>query len=160
MNEHNWQNDESLTKYDSLNLNAIEAETKASLNLYSDNIEIEMLSRVLCCNPTKSHKRGDKIKPSSPPAKTGRWALDAPNRMTLPDQLKFLLKETTSDQVIWDNLSLTHVIRLSCAVFLHSWTDGFDIPSAVIAEIGKRHWQFGISVYSAEGNEILDAFLK
>jgi hypothetical protein len=161
MNEHkNWHNNEALSKAETLNLDAVGTETEVSLNLYSVSIDIEMLSKVLCCRPTKTQRIGDKVKPHSPPAKIGRWALDAPNEMTLPNKLRFLLKATTSDQAVWDKLSLTHDIQVRCAIFLHSWTDGFDISSEVISDIGKRHWLFGISVYSAEGNEILNAFLK
>jgi hypothetical protein len=151
---------ERLDKVDSLNMRAVGTKTEASLNLYTDDIDIETLSRILGCNPTEAHKRGYKINPHSPPAKIGRWSLDAPSEMKLPDKLTYLLKSTTNDQDVWDKLSLTHSIQIRCAVFLHSWTDGFVISSEIITEMGKRHWLFGISVYSAEGNEILDAFLK
>jgi hypothetical protein len=67
---------------------------------------------------------------------------------------------TTNDASTWDSLSRIHDIQLRCAFFLHSWTEGVELPADVIAEIGKRHWKFGLSVYSAEVDEIIDAFLS
>jgi hypothetical protein len=152
--------DKRLNNTEYLNLEAPDTETKASLCIYSENIDIQAISALLGCNPTHSHKRGEKVKPHSPPSKTGLWLLDAPDGLYFPDKLTYLIETTTSNHDVWDKLASLHRIELSCAVFLRSWTDGFTFPAELMEEIGRRHWQFGISVYSAEGDEIVDAFLK
>jgi len=86
--------------------------------------------------------------------------LVAPESLSFTDKLTYLLDKTTHNYQTWDSLALSYDIQLRCSVFLHSWCDGFDIPASVISDIGKRHWKFGISMYSAEGDEIIEAFLK
>jgi hypothetical protein len=142
-----------------LNLDAPNTETKASLCLYSEDIDVQTITKLLQCNPTEAHHKGDIIK-RRPPAPIGIWYLDAPSNLSFPDKLKYLIDATISDQEVWDKLISRYKIELRCAIFLHSWTDGFVFPSNILEEIGKRRWEFGLSVYSAEGEEIVDAFLK
>ncbi len=151
--------EDRLKNAESLDLGGPDSETKASLYLYADDIDIQAISTSLGCEPTHAHRQGEVVK-RKPPARIGLWSLDAPKDLYFPDKLAYLIKNTTSSHNIWDELASKHKIALSCAVFLHRWTDGFEIPAELLAEIGTRHWQFGISVYSAEGDEIVDAFLR
>ena len=151
-----------------LNLDAPDTKTNVSLYLYSSDIDIIFISTSLECEPTESHRRGDIIEyqriggviKRRPPASIGLWCLAAPDNLSFSDKLTYLLDKTTHNYQIWDSLASSYDIQLRCSVFLHSWSDGFDIPDTVMVDIGKRHWKFGISMYSAEGNEIVDAFLK
>lgn len=160
--------EDSLKNAEYLNLDAPNTKTKVSLYLYSNDIDIKLISTSLGCEPTESHRRGDIIEYQRigrdirrrPPATVGLWCLAAPDSLSFTDKLTYLLDKTTSNYQTWDSLALSYDMQLRCSVFLHSWHDGFDIPASVIADIGKRHWQFGISMYSAEGNEIIEAFLK
>jgi hypothetical protein len=152
--------DNRLSNVNSINLAAPDTETDASLCIYSENIDIPAISELLGCNPTHCHVRGDKHKLNSPPAKLGAWLLDAPDNLSFLEKINYLIETTTSDHNIWDKLVTSNRIELRCAVFLRSWTDGFTFPPTLLEEMGKRHWQFGISVYSADGDEIVNAFLK
>ena len=160
--------EDRLENVEYINLDAPDTKTNASLCLYSHDIDIKLISNSVECEPTESHRRGDiveyqkrdgTIKRRSP-ASTGLWCLRAPGNLTFTDKLTFLLGKTTASHNIWDDLVSSHIIQLRCSLFLHSWTDGFDIPASVMSEIGLRHWKFIFSMYSAEGDEILDAFLK
>jgi hypothetical protein len=152
--------EDRLKDADSINLEP-DSKITASLCLYADCIDIDLISNYLGCKPTKAHRKGDLYpKKTSPPARVGAWILDAPEHLTFLDQLKFLVEATPDDKKIWDILSETHRIKLSCTIGLNSWTDGFEIPAAFNQEIGTRHWVFGISVFSASGDAIVDAFLK
>lgn len=141
--------EERLKNAKSLSTGGPDSETKASLCLYAEDIDIQAISTSLGCEPTHAHRRGEVVK-RRPPARIGLWSLDAPKDLYFPDKLAYLIKNTTSNHNTWDALASTHRIELRCAVFLHRWTDGFTIPSELLAEIGIRHWQFGISVYSAK----------
>lgn len=143
-----------------LNLAAPDTMTTATLCIHARDLNIGDLTSLLGIEPTSAHVRGDKVKPGSPPASEGTWLLEAPGNLTLAEKLSYLLETTTADQAVWDDLAASHRLRLNCAVFLHTWTDGFEVPAAVMEQIGRRHWGFGISAYSAEGEEIARAFLK
>jgi hypothetical protein len=134
---------------------------RADLCLYHENINIPKITQLLKCEPTEAHKKGDMIgKRKTSPAPVGLWSLQAPREAPFLNQIKYLLDNTTTNKEIWDDLHKSHNIQLRCSAFLHSWTDGFDIPRDVLTEIAKRHWLFGFSFYSAEGDEIVDSFLK
>lgn len=151
--------EDRLADVDSLNLEAPNTETDASLILYADDIDIQAISMLLGCEPTEAYCRGAVIGKRRP-APIGLWRLDAPPKLPFPDKLQYLVETTTNDVGTWYKLAAKHRIYLKCVVFLRSWTDGFEFPAALLEEIGKRHWQFGLSVYSAEGDEIVDSFLR
>jgi hypothetical protein len=152
--------DDRLKDAESINLEPVGTKSNASLCLYADNIDIAALTRLLGHEPTNYHRKGDKIKKHSPPAGTGLWSLDAPDNLSFIEKLEHRIKATTPNHKVWSDLSKTHTIRLCCALFLHSWTDGFVIPAPLLKKIGDRHWEFSFSAYSAEGNEIVGGFLE
>jgi hypothetical protein len=80
--------------------------------------------------------------------------------LLIPDAVKYLLESTSNDVLVWSALSKSHSIRLSIGIFLHSWNEGLEIPCQLITEIGKRLWSMSFDLYSAEGEEIVDAFLS
>lgn len=86
--------------------------------------------------------------------------MDAPGRLRFEKKIRYLLDVTTSDLKTWRRIAKTHDVQLRCAIFLHSWNEGFDLPADAVAEIGARLWKFGLSAYSAEGDEIVEAFLS
>ena len=148
-----------LKNVQSLDFGGRVADSRAGVWLYAEDIDIPKIARLLGCQPTEAHRKGEVVGKGRP-ASIGLWALEAPLELPFDEKLAYLVKNTTSDKQAWDALATGHTIRLSCAIFLHSWTEGFVIPVDTVAEIGNRHWLFGMSVYSAEGDEVLDAFLK
>jgi len=150
---------ERLSRAESLNVGGPVTDSTADLCLNSRDIDIRAISRLLGCEPTEAHQRGEVIGQRGP-APIGLWSLEAPVDLSFSDKLRYLVQTTTSDRRTWDALVVTHSIKLGCAVFLHSWTEDFDIPAELLSEIGSRHWHLELSLYSAEGEEILDAFLS
>jgi hypothetical protein len=148
-----------LSRVDERHVGGEPADSEASLCIYAEEIDIPAISAMLGCEPNKAHRKGEVIK-QRPPASIGLWCLDAPKNLSLPDKLSWLIMSTTPDRSIWDRLASQHRIELRCTVFLHSWTEGFEISADSLTEIGSRHWKYGLSMYSAEGNEIVDGFLK
>jgi len=53
--------EDSLKQAEYLNLDAPDTKTKVSLYLYSNDIDINLISTSLGCEPTESHRRGDII---------------------------------------------------------------------------------------------------
>ena len=151
--------DNRLDDAEYLNL-APNSETKAGLYIYADEIDIAGLTKLLGAQPTSSHLKGAKLRPRSSPTPNGGWFLEAPKHLSLPDKIKYLLDATTSNYEVWDMLVANHIMRLNCVVFLHSWRDGIVFPAALMEQIGRRHWEFNISLYSADDNDIVTSFLK
>ena len=151
--------DKRLSHAEELHVGGLPTDSIANLCIYSENIDIQALSALIGCEPSEAHQKGDVIK-KRPPASVGLWCLEPPKNLSFPEKLSYLVGTTTSNRDVWDKLASSHRLQLRCAVFLHSWNEGFDIPAEIIAEIGNRHWEYLFSMYSAEGAEILEAFLK
>jgi hypothetical protein len=134
-------------------------DSEATLCLYAKDIDLDIISSRLGVKATNGIKRGEVVGRRRP-APIGFWSLEAPEELPFKEKLAYLLNATTKEVSTWDSLSLAHDIQLRCAFYLHSWTEGFDLPADIVAEIGNRHWAFGLTAYSAEGDEILDAFLS
>lgn len=133
----------------------------ASLCVYSPTLVIETVTDLIGCSPSHAHLKGDFATPKATiPARIGLWALDAPESLPFVEKIKHLLHATTGQISAWRRLAEEHDLQLRCAIYLHSWTEGFEIEPAVLGQVAERGWKFGLSIYSASGDEIVDAFLS
>jgi hypothetical protein len=155
---------EELLKIDSINVGGPTTDSNVTLILYENNAEINIneITSLIGCDPTEAHSKGDVYTPGRKKiiARTGLWELDAPKELDFVMQIEYLLNKTISDKNIWRDLSKIYDIQLRCAIFLHSWNEGFEWGNEIINEIAKRHWKFLLSLYSADGDEIVDSFLN
>jgi hypothetical protein len=155
---------ENILKADSIDVGGNIKDSKVNLVLYERNngIDINEITFLIDCEPTEAHRKGDIYKPGGKAiiAKIGLWKLAAPDELDFVEKIKHLLNKTTKNKNVWEKLLKNYDIQLRCAIFLHSWTEGFDWEIEIIKEIANRCWKFGLSIYSAEGDEIVDAFLR
>ncbi|MBN1364833.1 MAG: DUF4279 domain-containing protein [Syntrophaceae bacterium] len=142
-----------------INVGGPAIDSTASLCIYGKDIDLNAITFKVGIRPTSGVRRGEVIGSRRPP-KVGHWFLEAPSELSFEEKIQYLLRSTTNNHSIWAALAADHDIQLRCVIYLHSWSEGFDLPAAVVAEIGNRHWQFGLAMYSAEGEEIVDAFLS
>lgn len=154
--------DKRLASSDYLYVGGSPSDSRTTLCIYADDIDLSSLTASIGCPPTKARQKGekDKDRPKVPPAPIGQWFLEAPQELTFTEKIKFLLNATTSDAQIWHEIRQTHDIQLRCVISLHSWNEGFSLLPEVMSEMGNRRWEFFLSMYSAEGDEIVTAFLK
>jgi len=137
-------------------------DSQATLCILADDLDPDFVSDAVGCQPTRSRRKGERYsdRPRIPPAPIGQWFLEAPKDLSFVDKIDFLLDSTTDDQTVWKTLAESYRLKLNGAIFLQSWTEGFELPNATLARISFRNWSFGLSMYSAEGEEIIESFLK
>lgn len=154
--------DKRFASVDSLYVGGFPSDSRATLSIYTDDIDVSSLTASIGCQPTKARHKGERYKdrPKVPPAPIGQWFLEAPQELEFVEKIKFLLEATTSGTEIWHEIRQTHDIQLRCVISLHSWNEGFSLLPEVMLEMGNRCWEFSLSMYSAEGDEIVAAFLK
>lgn len=145
----------------SINVGGPPIDSQASLAIYSDDIDPDAVTAIVGCSPTSALRKGerDPNRPKLPPAPIGQWLLEAPEQLPFVDKLTFLLSSTAERCDEWQALAATHRIEIRAAIFLRSWTEGFEIDAETLSAMARRRWSFGLSMYSAEGNEIVDAFV-
>lgn len=148
-----------IRKAKSISVGGPVADTEVHLCLYAHDIDLSAITSQLGVAPTQGVTKGE-IVGRRLPAKIGLWSLQAPKDLPFEAKLLYLVDATTKKMAVWKTLAKTHKIQLRCAVYLHSWTEGFDLPNDLVAEIGRRCWQFSFSVYGAEGDEVLEALLS
>ncbi|MCI0579589.1 MAG: DUF4279 domain-containing protein [Chloroflexi bacterium] len=138
------------------------SDSTATLCIYADDIDLLALTNSVGCQPTKARRKGEKDVERSRvrPAPIGQWFLAAPEGLPFTEKIEFLLEATASNPEVWRQIRQSHDIQLRCSISLHSWTEGFTFPVEMTAELANRHWEFSLSMYSAEGEEIVEAFLN
>lgn len=138
------------------------SESRVALLVYADEIDLDELTQKIGCEPTTALRKGEKDKnhPKRPAAQTGKWFLEAPRDLEFEQQVQYLFDRTTSDAVVWRNLISSHKIPLSCGIFLNSWNEVLSFSKQMISELAKRCWEVHFDIYSAEGDEIISAFLS
>lgn len=136
--------------------------SRVTLCIYAAELEPDFVSQAVGCAPTRARRLGerDPARPRSAPAFIGSWLLEAPRELPFTDQIQFLLEATTADEASWLQLASSHQLQLRAAIFLHSWTEGFELPAEMVMNLAKRRWLFSLAMYSADGDEIVEAFLQ
>ncbi|MBX3179043.1 MAG: DUF4279 domain-containing protein [Candidatus Hydrogenedentes bacterium] len=154
-------NHDRLTQASAIQVGGAPADSKATLCIYADALDPDFVSETVARRPTSARRKGerDARRPSIPPATVGQWFLEAPDPLPFVEKIQFLLDATTDLEGNWRTLAESHRLELRTAIFLRSWTEGFELSSDVLAEIARRHWHFSLSMYSADGDEIVESFL-
>lgn len=159
--DHDETATKRLAEADALNVGGSPTDSQATLCIYADDLDPEVVTAIVNCVPSKARRKGEcypertKIRP----APVGQWFLEAPNELSFNDKIRFLLDATCNDGNVWHKLAESHRIELRAAIFLRSWTEGFVLTNSTVAEIAQRKWSFSLSMYSADGEEVLDAFI-
>lgn len=150
-----------LKEVKTLNVGGPPADSMVSLCIYADDLDPDVVSGIVKSLPSQARRIGesDPDRPKAPPARTGGWILEAPEDLPFVDKINFILDSTTEDQDAWVLLAGNHDMTLRAAIFLRSWTEGFHLPNPTIGRFSRRGWSFSLSMYSAEGDEVIDAFL-
>ncbi len=152
---------ERLRESNSLNVGGPPRDSEATLCIYSDNLDPNAISALIGCDPTRARRKGesDPRRPRTPPAPVGQWFLEAPVHLPFAQKLKHLLAATTGNSDAWRELRQEHAYFVRSAIFLRSWTEEFWLDPDTLTEMASRQWGLALSKYSAEGEEILAAFL-
>lgn len=152
---------DSDTAPDIIHVGGDAGDVSVKLVLYAQEIDLDAVTAVIGHPSSEAQRRGDPIgHRKKRPAPIGLWSLSAPERLGFTEQVAYLLAQTTADQAAWDKLASAHDIQLRCAVYLHSWNEAISLVASQLQDIGRRHWSLQLSLYSTEGEEVFDAFLR
>jgi hypothetical protein len=136
-------------------------DSNVSLYIYSPELDVAKVTKLVGCRPSHAHAKGAIRRPphGSGPAPIGLWCRDAPNGLRFEEKIRYVLDITTSRVATWRRLAKTHDVQLRCGIFMHAWCEGFHLPEQTMVALGARQWKLDVAIYSAEGEEIVDAFL-
>jgi hypothetical protein len=107
-------------------------ETRVTLGIHGEELEPGEISRLVGCQPSRSHRRGD-ARPTE-------------------ELIGRLLDAVADDAAVWGALRSQFTVRLGLGLFLDTWNRGFDVSSETILRIARVAGSFGFDIY-ADGSE-------
>jgi hypothetical protein len=129
-----------------------------TLGIYGEGLNPDEVSRILKCQPTKAHRCGEH--PHSNPRysayKKGSWLLNlkgfAPT--TADELIDDIMSQVSTDVQIWQELSLTHEIRVRISVHMNGWNKGFDLSLRTIQRISDLKASIVFDIYAYDEDSL------
>lgn len=128
------------------------SDASVSLNLYGTDLDPDEISRLLSLAPTRSHRRGDRLGPDSPPRPKGAWtyAMGPQDGRDAPDiVLGLLLDRLPTDPSLWASLRQRFEMRLFFRIGVEGWNKGFDLSARNIQRVAALQLCLDFDLYEA-----------
>jgi hypothetical protein len=102
--------------------------------VYRDDLDPDEVTIVLGCEPTSSHRKGDKMKRGNNVWRRGPWLVSKVGTAA-PEQLTSkLLDRLPKDEHTWEWLAKNHDVQLRFGLFLERWNRGLEFTTQLVAE--------------------------
>jgi hypothetical protein len=130
-------------------------ETRVTLAVYGEDLDPTEVTRLLGCQPTQVHRKGDKRHPTSVPYQTGAWFFTLETKAPSgPDELiPLLLRQLPGDSAFWAGLRERYDVQIRVAIHTAGWNRGFDISPATAELIAATGASLGFDLYFYEDDE-------
>ena len=124
--------------------------TDVCLGVYGDDLDPDQVTIVLGCEPTSSHRKGDKMKRGINVWRRGAWLFSKVGTAD-PEQLTCkLLDRLPKDQRTWVRLAKKYDVQLRFGLFLERWNRGLEFTPQLVARMAKLHARIIFDVYGPE----------
>ena len=129
-------------------------ESMAALRIMGDDLVPSEITKLLGCEPTKEHVKGQKFRSSSRGleriAKTGMWRLIASDCQpeNLDGQISEILNKLNSDLSVWKQLAQKYTLDLFCGFYMKETNEGLIISPEAINSLGERGIAVSIDIYA------------
>lgn len=131
-----------------------------SLRVFGDDLDRDEVSRLLACQPTQCHMKGEvsvgQITGLRREARTGSWLLNSDDGrgVRLDEQIMNLLDRVTGDLAVWEELTEKYKADLFCGLFLEEENRACRLPAEVLRRLAERRLSIGFDIYAVcEGPE-------
>jgi len=125
-------------------------EVRVSLAVYSDDLDPDLLTRLLGCAPSTFHRRGDRRHERSIPYSTGAWILteESISPETVNQALRRLLMRLPDDPSLWSRLAEEHRVQLRFGIHMTGWNKGFSISNDALTRLSSMCLTFEFDLYA------------
>ena len=123
--------------------------TSASLRFTGDILDLDSVSRLLSCVPTRVHRKGETLRGGRTRHLPSVWLLNSPTatRQTLEEQIAWLLDRVTSDLGVWEKLTAMSTGDVFCGLHLTAWNQGFSLSPGLMQRLAERHLTLEFDIY-------------
>ena len=129
------------------------ARVRASLRVVGDSLEPDEVSALLGHEPTRSHRKGDKMgADGSAVEPTGTWILDSwiSEKAEIEEHVETLLSVVSNDPDEWANLTSRFSAWVLCSAFLDQYNEGFEISPRLARSLSDRGLVIAFDIYSGD----------
>ena len=133
--------------------------SRASLRFFGDDLEPAEITRLLCCIPTSSQKKGEIIRHRTDGGKHvapyGKWLLEEDECCPgdLDGQIQRLLARVSANLSVWRDLVSRFRTDLFCGIFVQQFNEGVSLSPAVLAALGNRGIEIDFDIYIDSNTE-------
>lgn len=124
------------------------------LAIYGEELIPNEITSLLGCQPTHSHRRGDRMRDGSQPFKVGAWLIE--ERGEPPDTAEVLtrriLQRVQSDPDAWKEISQRFAIQLRYGLHMNGWNKGLELPADLVATIAQLYASLEFDIYAYEND--------
>lgn len=124
----------------------------ASIRIGSDDLVPADVTKLLRCEPSQSHAKGDELvigAGAERAARSGYWGLVADERAPgdLDSQVADLLARLPQEQAVWHELNARYSVDLFCGWFMDNLNEGITIAPQTLLALGERGVAWSIDIY-------------
>jgi PNKP adenylyltransferase domain, ligase domain/Domain of unknown function (DUF4279)/PNKP adenylyltransferase domain, C-terminal region len=111
-------------------------ETDVCLGVYGGDLDPAEVTRLLRCEPSSSHRRGDRMKTGALWRK-GAWLVSVRGSADPEELTADLLDRFAVDESVWRSLAQRHDLQLRFGLFLNRWNRGLELSPALVGRIAR-----------------------
>ncbi len=125
-----------------------------SLRVIADDLNPEEVSRLLNCQPTKCHVKGEVIVGKNTGlrrvAPTGVWLLNSDDERSvgLDEQVMNLLGRVSHDPAVWEALTKKYKADVYCGLFLDAEIRECRLSADALRHLAERGLEIGFDIYA------------
>ncbi len=130
-------------------------ETSVAVAVYGEDLDPIEITRILGCEPTSAHRRGERLSDKTSPSPHGAWLLVVRGMAPVePEELtSSLLQRIPEDESIWIDLAARYDLELRFAFHMNAYSRGFDLSPELIHRIARLHATVGFDIF-ADGTHV------
>lgn len=120
-----------------------------ALIISSEGLDPDVLTSLLRCAPSRTHRKGDR-RGSGPPFPKGQWAINRRCTETQsPDaEAQALLSPLPTEAELWRMIRSEHEVSFHVAVHFDAWNKGFELSHETIARIAGIGASIDLDLYA------------
>ena len=134
----------------------------ASLRIGGDDLDPAEITRLLGCEPSLAHTKGQELVGSATGrvriARIGTWMLDATDQSPedLDGQIAEVLGKLTGDLEVWRSIAAKYEMDFYCGLFMQKSNEGLTISPQSLAALGLRQIELGLDIYGGDREDEAD----
>ena len=123
--------------------------TSASLRFTGDDLDLDSVSRLLSCVPTRVHRKGERLRSGRTRHLPSVWLLNSPTAtgQALEEKIAWLLDHVSSDLRVWEKLIEMSRADIFCGLHLKAWNRGFSLSTELMQRLAERHLTLEFDIY-------------